>query len=239
KGPASLQQGRCNLATMASPPGPETVSQPAHRLPRWWRRTLVASRRVNLFVWLEVIAAGALVAMLISAWLTLSSAPDPGKLVPSGQAAAMLVGTLIPALALIVLAGRRIAIRRAGGTGARLHVNLVFFFALVAAIPTLFVAVFASVMFQSGVEFWFSDNQRGMLENANDLARGYYDDNQRDVADESLAMAGDLRFFLRTMPLISDEFQVQYSLQALSRGLSETAILQQTPEGTLSIEAIV
>src|SRR5690606_26692993 len=164
---------------------------------------------------------------------------EPERLVPSGQAAAMLVGTLIPALALVVLIGRRLAIRRAGGTTARLHVNLVFFFSLVAAIPTLFVAVFASLLFQSGVEFWFSDNNRGMLENANDLARGYYDDNQRDVADESLAMAGDLRFFLRTMPLISDEFQVQYSLQALSRGLSETAILQQTPEGTLSIEAIV
>ena len=40
----------------------------------------------------------------------------------------MLVGTLIPALALLVLFGRRLAIRRAGGTTARLHVNLVFFF---------------------------------------------------------------------------------------------------------------
>jgi two-component system nitrogen regulation sensor histidine kinase NtrY len=186
-----------------------------------------------------MLAAAALLVMLASSYVVLTVGAQPEKLVPSGQAAAMLVGTLIPALALVVLIGRRLAIRRAGGTTARLHVNLVFFFSLVAAIPTLFVAVFASLLFQSGVEFWFSDNNRGMLENANDLARGYYDDNQRDVADESLAMAGDLRFFLRTMPLISDEFQVQYSLQALSRGLSETAILQQNEDGNLSIEAIV
>src|SRR5690606_25567255 len=119
---------------------------------------------------------------------------EPERLVPSGQAAAMLVGTLIPALALVVLIGRRLAIRRAGGTTARLHVNLVFFFSLIAAIPTLFVAVFASLLFQSGVEFWFSDQQRGILENTNSLARGFYDQNQRQVGDNTVTMASDLRF---------------------------------------------
>jgi two-component system nitrogen regulation sensor histidine kinase NtrY len=224
---------------MASTPGPETVSQPAHRSPRWWRRTLVASRKVNLFLWLEVAAAIALLAMLVSAYLTLSATPDPGKLVPSGQAAAMLIGTLIPSLSLIVLGGRRIAIRRAGGTTARLHVNLVFFFSLVAAIPTLFVAVFASFLFQSGVQFWFSDNQRGILENANELATGYYEENQRWVAATTVAMAGDLRFFLDDMEIASPEFQEQFFLQMVSRELNESAILQPTADGKLGVAAIV
>ena len=79
----------------------------------------------------------------------------------------MLVGTLIPAMTLVVLFGRRLAIRRAGGTTARLHVNLVFFFSLVAAVPTLLVAVFASILFQTGVAFWNSDSARGLFENAN------------------------------------------------------------------------
>ena len=200
---------------------------------------MVAARRVNVYLWLGIIAATALVVMLISSYFVLTGGSEPKNLVPSGQAAAMLVGTLIPALALVVLFGRRLAIRRAGGTTARLHVNLVFFFSLVAAIPTLFVAVFASFLFQTGVEFWFSDNNRGMLENANELARGYYDENQRDVAGESVAMAGDLRFFLSSMSLTSDEFQEQYGLQAFGRGLSESAILQQTPDGRLGVAAIV
>lgn len=225
---------------MASAPGPDIVSHPAHRSPRWWRRALVVSRRVNLFLWLEVLAAAALLGMLVSAYLTLAGTSDPGTLVPSGQAAAMLVGTLIPALTLIVLAGRRIAIRRAGGTSARLHVNLVFFFSLVAAIPTLFVAVFASVMFQSGVEFWFSDNQRGMLENANRLAQGYYEENQLDMSNTTVAMASDLRFVMQDpqYPFGSDAFVEQFYLQVVARELTESAILQRVADGGLRVAAI-
>ena len=125
----------------------------SRRLPRWWRRSQLTARRINLFAWLEALCAIALVTMLFTSYFSLAQMDDPREMVPSAQAAAMLVGTLIPGLGLIVLWGRRIAIRRAGGTTARLHVNLVFFFSLIAAIPTLFVAVFASLLFQSGVEF--------------------------------------------------------------------------------------
>jgi two-component system nitrogen regulation sensor histidine kinase NtrY len=155
---------------MASPPGPEHPTEFTRRSPRWWRRLLVAARRANFYLWLEVAGVVTLVLMLGSAYLALTSTRDPGELVPSGQAAALLIGTLIPAMGLLVLAGRRLAIRRAGGTSARLHVNLVFFFSLMAAIPTLLVAVFASFLFQWGVQFWFSDDRRGILENANELA---------------------------------------------------------------------
>src|SRR6186713_1969467 len=186
---------------------PLSAYSASRRSPRWWRRALVTSRRANFYMWLEIVAALSLAVMFATSYIALTEAPDPRKLVPSAQAAAMLIGTLIPALSLIVLLGRRLAIRRAGGTTARLHVNLVFFFSLVAAIPTLFVAVFASFMFQSGVQFWFSDDRRGILENANELARGYYDENQREVGAEATAMAGDLRFFLQSMDRTSAEFQ--------------------------------
>ena len=224
---------------MASTPGPEHAPATARRSPRWWRRLQVASRRANLYRWLEIAAAVVLLIMLATAYLALAGASDPGELVPSGQAALLLIGTLIPAMGLLVLAGRRLAIRRAGGTSARLHVNLVFFFSLVASIPTLLVAVFASFLFQWGVEFWFSGERRGLLENANELARGYYDENQRQVGNEAVAMADDVRFFLQNWPMTDVRFIEQYGFQALARGLSETAILQQAPDGGLRVAAIV
>ena len=98
---------------MASTPGPEHAQDTARRSPRWWRRVQVASRRANLYRWLEVAAAVAFVIMLGSAYLALAGARDPGELVPSGQAALLLIGTLIPAMGLLVLTGRRLAIRRA------------------------------------------------------------------------------------------------------------------------------
>jgi two-component system nitrogen regulation sensor histidine kinase NtrY len=115
----------------------------------------------------------------------------------------------------------------------------VFFFSLVAAIPTLIVAVFASLLFQSGVEFWFSDQQRGLLEDANELARGYYDENQREVGQEAVAMAGDLRFVLQSMPISDPAFADQYFGQVYSRELSESAILHPTENGEINTIAIV
>ena len=197
---------------------------------------LVASRRFNFFRGLEIAAAAALVVMLVSSYLVLT-ADDPQKPVPSAQAAAMLVGTLIPALSLIVLAGRRIAMRRAGDTSARLHVKLVFFFSLVAAIPTLLVAVFASVLFQSGVGFW--SNSRGMLENASRLARGYYEQAQEDVRLETATMADDLRDYLQQVSMASADFTDNYSYQVVYRRLNESAILQHAPDGTMHVVAIV
>jgi two-component system nitrogen regulation sensor histidine kinase NtrY len=193
---------------------------------------------MNLFLWLEVVCGATLAVMLATSYLSLSRLTNPGEMVPSFMAASMLVGTLIPALGLIVLWGRRIAIRRAGGTTARLHVNLVFFFSLIAAIPTLIVAVFASILFQSGAEFWFSDQQRGILDNANDLARDFYNDNQRAVGSEGLAMAGDLRFFLQSMPISSSDFVDQYFLQVYNRELSESAILSLSGPGEIRTIAI-
>jgi len=215
----------------------ENSSSPGRRLPRWWRRGLVSARRANLYFWLELIAALALVSMLASSYLTLSTTYRPGQLVPSSQTAAMLVGTLIPALALVVLFGRRVAIRRAGGTTARLHVNLVFFFSLVAAVPTLLVAVFASFLFQSGVEF--SNQTRSIVENANELARGYYEQNQRSLESNTLAMAGDVGDFLQRESLNNPDFPAQYIGQVYQRELNRSAILQEGPDGTLSIAAIV
>jgi ABC-type phosphate transport system permease subunit len=58
----------------------------------------------------------------------------------------------------MVLLSRKIAERRAVaraiGTG-QLHTRLVALFSVIAAVPTVIVAIFASLLLQSGLEFWF------------------------------------------------------------------------------------
>jgi two-component system nitrogen regulation sensor histidine kinase NtrY len=222
-------------ARNAPPPGTRSPG----RLPRWWRRTVIGARKANLFLLLELLAISALVIMVISGWYAFSSQPSDGALLPPGQTTSLLVGTLIPALALLILLGRRLALKRSEGTGGKLHVRLVFFFSLVAAVPTLIVAVFASFLFQTGVEFWFSDSSRGIVENANRLAEGYYEQNQRDVQDETLTMASDLRFYLAEESIISPDFAGAYAYQVAGRRLNESAILQAQDDGSLSVAAIV
>ncbi|WEK46993.1 MAG: ATP-binding protein [Candidatus Andeanibacterium colombiense] len=217
---------------------PVTVRRSGPRWPRWSRRALVGARRANVFGLLEVVSTVILALMLGWSWIRLSSQSNV-EVIPSGEAAALLIGTLIPAMTLLVLAGRRIAIRRAGGKTARLHVRLVFFFSLVAAIPTLLVAIFAAFLFQSSNEFWFSDKSRGILENANELARGYYDQNQRAVANNTILMAGDIRSYLTQNSITDPGFADQYYYQAAQRELSRSAIVQRSPNGSLQIAAIV
>lgn len=200
---------------------------------------MVAARRANLYLWLEIAAAVALTVMLATSFFALTGASDTTRLVPSAQAAAMLVGTLIPAMTLVVLFGRRLAIRRAGGTTARLHVNLVFFFSLVAAVPTLLVAIFASILFQTGVAFWNSDSARGLFENANQLAQGYYEQSQEDVRLETAAMVGDIRDYLSQGSLTDPAFDDAYALQVVYRDFNESAILQQQADGSMRTLAIV
>ncbi|WP_298174760.1 ATP-binding protein [Novosphingobium sp.] len=213
------------------------------RSPRWYRRLLVMMRRANVFLLLEMTATMALALMVTVTWMALSSNGNANQLLPSRLTASLLIGTLVPAMALIVLIGRRLALRRAArsvlGSSGRLHVRLVWLFSLIAAIPTLLVVVFASLLFQSGVEFWFSDNSRGMLENANSLARGYYADKLRDVGNESVAMAGDLRDYLGQAAITSQEFAEGYSWQVINRRLNESAIIEKGPDGTLRTAAIV
>jgi two-component system nitrogen regulation sensor histidine kinase NtrY len=220
---------------------PATTSRPRN-LPRWRRRAKVAARRANLFEVIEILSVVTFVVMTTVTWVTLRSQGESGELVTSNVTALLLVGTLVPAMAILVLLGRRIALRRTaqymGGAGG-MHVRLVFIFSLIAAVPTLLVVVFASFLFQSGVEFWFSDSSRGMLENANKLARGYYEQAQRDVGYESVAMAEDLGNFLSQQPITSPDFAQFYSYQVVNRKLTESAILQSGEDGKLHTAAVV
>ena len=200
-------------------------------------------RRSNLSGAIEIVAVVAFLAMTLVTWFTLERQSDKGTLLPSNLTAALLVGTLVPAMTILVMLGRRMALRRAtesigGGTG-RMHVRLVFIFSLISAVPTLLVAIFASFLFQSGVEFWFSDSSRGLLENANKLARGYYEQTERDVGYESVAMAEDLNTFLSQETLASPRFAEFYSYQVVNRKLTESAILQRGEDGELLTAAIV
>jgi two-component system nitrogen regulation sensor histidine kinase NtrY len=205
----------------------------------------VRLRRANVFLLLETITAISLVMMVTLSWYKLSGDHAAGdQLLPAKLTTSLLIGSLVPALMLVVLFGRRVALARASarsvlGSNGRLHVRLVWLFSLIAAVPTLLVVVFASLLFQSGVEFWFSDNSRGMLENANSLAKGYYADKLRDVGKESVAMAGDLRSYLGQAPITSQDFQEGYSWQIISRKLDESAIVERGEDGNLRTAAIV
>lgn len=200
-------------------------------------------RRGSLFPVLEVGFVGLLVAMLVLSWWLVSSYQGRQAMVPAPVTATLLVANLVPAMALLALIGRRVAIRRANASGeqgtGQLHVRFVALFSLISSIPMLLVVVITSLLFQYGVEFWFSERARTMLENANDLARGYYEEGRRDVSAETVAMASDLRQYLQQARIDSPEFAEAYVFQVAGRKMNESAIVEVGADGVLRTAAIV
>ncbi|GGY97166.1 sensor histidine kinase [Novosphingobium colocasiae] len=210
--------------------------------PRWWRRLQVRARRANFFGLLAIVSVIAFVTMTVTTWVALARGGEQHELLSSNLTATLLVGTLVPAMSILVLFGRWLALRRAaehmGGSG-QLHVRMVFIFSLISAVPTLLVVIFASWLFQSGVEFWFSDSSRGLLENANKLARGYYEQAQRDVGYESISMAQDFNTVLSQEPITSLDVRAFYAEQVVRRKLTNSAVFQRSPDGKLTTLAVV
>ncbi len=213
------------------------------RTPKWLRRlSLVAENDIAMkrVEWIVILL---LLATAGGSYFLLNSQSGRTDFISPPLTAALLVANLIPAIILLVLMGRRIAKGRAAksavGSSGRLHVRLVALFSLVASVPMLLVVIFASLLFQYGVEFWFSDRARGMLENANSLARGYYDQNRRDVGEETITMASDLRSFLNEKGIDHPEFAENYSFQVLTRKLNESAIIQYGEDGVVRTAAAV
>jgi two-component system nitrogen regulation sensor histidine kinase NtrY len=206
----------------------------------WLQRERASGRFYDrLMVLLGVVLVG---MVGLSGWL-LSRSAEPGTLLSPPLIALLLIAILLPAIALMALYARKVAVRRAerGGLGSgRLHVRLVALFTAIAAVPTVLVAIFASVLFQSGLEFWFSDRARNMLENTVQVARSSYDREVDRVAAETVAASGNLAEYLHAVPVEDPRFAEAFAkLQVLNRGLSEAIIFTYDSDKQIRTIALV
>ncbi|HEU5285300.1 MAG TPA: ATP-binding protein [Sphingomicrobium sp.] len=188
------------------------------------------------------IGAALVVIAAFSGWV-LSRGAEPGTLLSPPLIALLLVANLIPAIALMVLYSRKVAMARAarGGLGSgRLHTRLVALFSVIAAVPTVLVAIFASLLFQSGLEFWFSDRARGMLENTVQVARSTFDAEVERVTRETVTMSGDLAGYLRVIAIDDPRFAEAFGRnQVLARNLSEAIIFTYGADRQIRALALV
>ena len=106
---------------------------------------------------------------------------------------------------------------------------------MIAAVPTVIVAIFASLLLQSGLEFWFSDRARGMLENTVQLAQSTYTSEVNRVGAEAVAMAGDLPAICSELPINSPLFEEDLARQTYNRQLNEAAIVSISVNGSVQV----
>jgi two-component system nitrogen regulation sensor histidine kinase NtrY len=204
-------------------------------IPRWLAREKESGR---IYHWATIASAVTLAGMLVLSYFLLTRGGAPGTMLSPGLIAGLLIGNLIPAIALMVLLSRKIAraraVARALGTG-QLHTRLVAIFSLIAAVPTVTVAIFASLLLQSGLEFWFSDRARGMLENTAQLAQSTYTSEVNRVGGEAVTMVTDFDKYLGPQPMQNPRFEEYLAYQTFARSLNEAAIVTISNTGQVTI----
>lgn len=208
---------------------------------RWRRRAATWWRPRRLMPMLEI--AGPIIAFLIvgaSYFIVTGGGPEVAI---SPTVAALLLGSnLMAFMGLMVLVARRVALHRAESSGlggrARLHIRLVAFFSIIATAPTLLVVIFASLLFQLGTEFWFSDKARVVLKSSERVAQAYVTESKERLLGDIVPMSGDLRRILTAMTIDDPRFASLYAQQIAIRGLSESAIISVDQNGVPQLIAL-
>jgi two-component system nitrogen regulation sensor histidine kinase NtrY len=156
----------------------------------------------------------------------------PNSLGRGGLLALILVNlTLV--LSLVALIGWRLArlraMRRSGGAGAKLHVRLVTWFSLIAMVPAVLLAIFASVTLNLGLDAMFTGQVKSALGNAVNVAQTYVNDHIGSMESDAITISGALQ---QDQSLFDEEHHVRPAnfisrLTQLSRdrGLSASYIL--------------
>ncbi len=215
------------------------LARAAVRWRRLSRRALRITRSDGFYPRLELLAVVLTIVLGWSSYAFLTRRGLPANGASQPLVALLLVANLVPAMLLVVLIARRVAIlitnRRKGLAGARLHLRLVALFATIAAVPTLLVVVFATLLFQFGVQFWFSDRVQTILDGSNEVAQAYVEENRARIADDIVVMAADVASYARDFGEGSALYRRGLDFQVAGRTLTEAAVVRRTGAGLVMV----
>ncbi len=116
---------------------------------------------------------------------------------PTNEVTALLIvlnSIVLLVMSLLVL-GQLIFLlieRRRGTPGAALHLRLVSLFSVIAVVPAIIVAVFATVTLSRGLDTWFSERTRAIVDTAVSVAESYVRDHAEAIRNDVLSISADL-----------------------------------------------
>ncbi len=82
--------------------------------------------------------------------------------------------------------------RKRQAAGAQLHVRIVSLFSVIAVVPAILLAVFASISLDRGLDHWFSDRTKSIIQNSIDVATAYLQEHGQVIRTDTVGMAKDI-----------------------------------------------
>ena len=117
--------------------------------------------------------------------------------------------------------------RRRGRAAARLHVQIVSLFSVMAVLPAVLVAIVANVTIERGLDRLFSGPTREVIENSLIIARAYMQEHAQLIRGDILGMANDIG---RARPLYDQDrqsFREFLTASAASRNLPGAMLIDK------------
>jgi two-component system nitrogen regulation sensor histidine kinase NtrY len=218
----NIQQTGEGRAPQGDENAPEGAQQAAALPPRLWfrLRQINIERAIALFLLIGGMSSG--IATFVAMTGNLAVASNARHIL------LLLLADLVISLGLAALIARRLVIlwieRKKGRAGSRLHGRLVALFSVVAVAPTIMVAAFSVIMFDLGLEFWFSERVSTAIKNSRAVAAAYLDEHQQAIAADALSIAQVLNRGGPTLVYNPALFNNVITRQASLRYLTEAAV---------------
>src|SRR3954454_24960296 len=190
------------------------------------------SKGWSLWRWLAPFAVG---LALLSALLTfvvltgLTSIEPTRKVVVSfllinGATILVLVGIIIREVWQMIQARRR------GRAAARLHVQIVSLFSVIAVLPAVLVAIVANVTIDRGLDRLFSGPTKEVIQNSLIVANAYLHEHAQLIRGDILGMANDVSHARPLYDLDRSSFRQLLTASAASRNLPGAMLIDKEPK---------
>ena len=136
-------------------------------------------------------------------------------------------GLLVLSVVALVLTEATLLIqaRMHGEPGASLQVRMVAMFATIAAVPALLVAVVAMISLNQGLDQWFSERTRTIVESSRLVARSYLLEHSQVLRDDIIWVANELEQARGTFETDRVKFQRILTALAVTRSLPFTSLI--------------
>src|SRR5438067_6747380 len=144
-------------------------------------------------------------------------------LLTNGATILVLVGIIIREVWQMIQARRR------GRAAARLHVQIVSLFSVIAVLPAVLVAIVANVTIDRGLDRLFSGPTREVIQNSLIVANAYLHEHAQLIRGDILGMANDISHARPLFDLDRSSFRQLLTASAASRNLPGAMLIDNTP----------
>jgi two-component system, NtrC family, nitrogen regulation sensor histidine kinase NtrY len=136
----------------------------------------------------------------------------------------LLVGIIVREVWKVVQARRR------GRAAARLHIQVVSLFSVIAVLPAVLVAIVANVTIDRGLDRLFSGPTKEVIQNSLIVANAYLHEHAQLIRGDILGMANDVSHARPLYDLDRSSFRQLLTASAASRNLPGAMLIDKEPK---------